>query len=237
MSPLMHVDELRQLVDVPLAQGMPEPRDTRVVVPRLAHHVAVVERRHGAELDDAEFLLVEAVAPLPEEQRAPALEQDRDCYEREQGRERDQHAGRGHHVEDALERALAPVERRARELQARHAAVLDDAHIVEAVEDALRPEVDLDRHLEEFLDAAVDRAGLGPWRHDVDRFGVERARALERLAQIASSAARRSSRVENESSRVSGARRPCAGRNSTADSGARSRRCPRRCRSGMHAAR
>ena len=100
---------------------------------------------------------------------------------------------------------LAPVERRACELQARHAAVLGDAHIVEAVEDALRPEMDLDRHLEELLDAGVDRAGLGPRRDDVDRVGAERARAVDRLAQVGSSAARRSSRVANESSRVSGA--------------------------------
>jgi hypothetical protein len=71
------VDELRQLVDVPFAQGSPETRDARIVAPRLLHHVAVVQRHHGAELDDAEFLLVEAVAPLAEYRRTRRGQLDR----------------------------------------------------------------------------------------------------------------------------------------------------------------
>src|SRR5256885_8070771 len=86
---LEHVDELRQLVDVPSSQEAAKAGDARVVATSLAHHVAVFERGHGAELDDAEFLLVEAIAPLHEEQRASAFEETCKRGEREHWRERE----------------------------------------------------------------------------------------------------------------------------------------------------
>ena len=44
--------------------------------------------------------------------------------------------------------------------------------------------MDLDRDIEEFVDAVVDRAGLRPRRHDIDGVGPQGPRRVDRLAQV-----------------------------------------------------
>jgi len=61
-------------------------RQARVVTLRLGDYGAVVKRAHGAELDDAERLLVEAVAALHEEHRTRAVDPDEDGEEDEERR-------------------------------------------------------------------------------------------------------------------------------------------------------
>ena len=65
-----HVDQLRQLVEVPAPQVPPDPRDARVVLDGLHDDLAVLGHGHAAELEDPEAALVEAVAPLTEQNRA-----------------------------------------------------------------------------------------------------------------------------------------------------------------------
>src|SRR6185295_3199975 len=79
-APLQHVDELRQLVERAAAQEGAEARDAAVVARRLAHHVTVLGDGHGAELVDHDLAAVDAVAALPEQDRAGrrALDADRD---------------------------------------------------------------------------------------------------------------------------------------------------------------
>ena len=70
MSPLEHVPELRQLVDVVPAQPSADPRRARVVVarPDRARHVFGVDR-HRSELVDGERFAVESHALLRVEHR------------------------------------------------------------------------------------------------------------------------------------------------------------------------
>src|SRR5271167_5098277 len=66
---LDHVEELRKLIDAPAAQPRPHLGDAWIAFLRLTDHRSILERSHGAELDDSERLLVEAVAVLQEEYR------------------------------------------------------------------------------------------------------------------------------------------------------------------------
>ena len=145
--------QLRQFVDVPTAQPATDPGDARSSR-RAWTTVAVVERRHGAELDDAERLLIEAIAPLQEEQRTPALEADEQGDPDEQRRE--QHQPPAATITSNMRFCIRSNRLSGARVSCRLAirAVLGDAHIVEAIEDALGAEMDLDRDVEEFLDAA-----------------------------------------------------------------------------------
>ena len=84
-----HVEELRNLVDVPAPQPAADPgqRADRCACACWITG-AVVERAHGAELDDAERLLIEAVAPLHEEDRPRAVELDEDGDQDQERRQR-----------------------------------------------------------------------------------------------------------------------------------------------------
>src|SRR4051794_10811958 len=64
-----NVEELRDLVDVGTTQELPDFRHPRIVARRLRDNFAVVKCAHGAKFDDAERLLVEAVAILQEKHR------------------------------------------------------------------------------------------------------------------------------------------------------------------------
>src|SRR5581483_1937781 len=69
-APLQYIDELRQLVERGPAQEPAEGRDARIVLGGLAHDVAVLGHRHGAELVDHDLAAIDTVAALLEEDRA-----------------------------------------------------------------------------------------------------------------------------------------------------------------------
>src|SRR5512138_1267256 len=74
---LEDVDELRQLVEAGPAQEAPHPRHPVVVAPGQYLGVGVGQVVvHGAEFPALEQIVVEAVALLPEEHRAPRIELD-----------------------------------------------------------------------------------------------------------------------------------------------------------------
>src|SRR5262249_12445036 len=152
------------------SQPAPDARDATVVARRLDAHVAVLRRRHGAELDDAERLLVEAVAPLQEENRTRAVQAD-EQGDPTQCRQKQEHDPG---CDDEVERPLLEdLERRQRlpcQLQAGDLPELRYANVVETLENALRTEMDFSRNRQQLLDAAVDRCGIAP-RHD-DEYGV-----------------------------------------------------------------
>ena len=91
-----HVEKLGNLVDVPAPQPAPGLGQARISGRGLANDGAVIKRAHAAKLDDAKWLLVEAVAPLREEDRSGAVELDEYGYEDEQRRRQDQDR-RGEH--------------------------------------------------------------------------------------------------------------------------------------------
>ena len=70
------VQELGRLVQIVAPQHAADPCDARIVRGRLDNDAAVIGGRHGAELEDAEGLLVEAVAALQEQDRAGRIEPD-----------------------------------------------------------------------------------------------------------------------------------------------------------------
>src|SRR5438046_388698 len=74
---LQHVEKLRQLVDARLTQPRTDIRHSRVAANRLSNVRAIVERSHGAKLEDLELLTVEPVPRLHEECRARRVKFDR----------------------------------------------------------------------------------------------------------------------------------------------------------------
>src|SRR4051794_6522214 len=96
-----HVQELRQLVDVPAPQKAADQRHAIVASARLAE-IAVVVDPHGAEFIDPERLLVEAVALLAEHRRAGAVEPDQERDENEERQQQHEAERRADDVEQAL---------------------------------------------------------------------------------------------------------------------------------------
>src|SRR5262249_14794882 len=178
------VDELRQLVDAPPPQPAADTGDAAVVARGLYDDVAIIGRGHGAELDDAELLLVESVAPLQEENGPAAVEADEKRDGQQEGQKADQNGRRDGEVEEPLLQHFERRQRLARELQAGDLAEARDAHILEAVEDALRPEMDLGGDRQQLLDALIDGLAVGPWHGDEHRVGRERARRIDGLTEI-----------------------------------------------------
>src|SRR5262249_55667 len=106
-----HIEELGDLVDIPAPQPAPDPGQPRIGLGGLPDYRPVLERAHGAKLDDAKRLLVETVTPLHEEDRAWAVEFDQDSDQDQKRRRRDERAGREDEIEDAFLDDLAPRER------------------------------------------------------------------------------------------------------------------------------
>src|ERR1051326_223966 len=94
-----HVEQLRDLVDVPAPPPAADAGQPRIVALRLRYHGAVVERAHGAEFEDAERLLVEAKAALQEKHRARAVEPDQHGDDDKERRQRQQPQCREREVE------------------------------------------------------------------------------------------------------------------------------------------
>ena len=104
-----HVPQLRQLVDLGVAQEVPDPGDPLI----LAHRDAGAELggvvHHGPELDDVERLQMPSHPPLAEEHRARAVEPDRDGRHREHRGEQDQADGGEQEVQQTLHRRWASI--------------------------------------------------------------------------------------------------------------------------------
>jgi hypothetical protein len=94
------------------------------------------------ELEDAERLLVEAVAVLQEEDRPRAVELDEDGGHYEHGGKQEQCDRCKQEIERPLLDQLQARQRHARELQARHRAEPRELHVLEAIENVLRSEMD-----------------------------------------------------------------------------------------------
>ena len=180
-----HVEELRNLVDVPAPQEAAEPGQSRIVAGGLRDHRAVVERAHGAKFDDAERLLIEAVAALHEENRAGTVEPDQRGDGEEHRRERNERDRRGDQVEQPLAGDLRARQRPARQLQAGHRAEFRELDLFELVQDLLGADVDLDRQRHEGLGAALDGLGLRPRQQQENGVGLEAAHAGDGLGEIA----------------------------------------------------
>ncbi len=179
------IEELRNLVDVPAPQEAADAGQPRIVLGGLRNHRAVVERAHGAEFDDAEWLLIEAVAALHEEYGPWAVE-TYDCRDQqEEWRERDERDRGGDQVEGPLARDLEARQRPARQLQAGYRAEFRELYLFELVQDLLGADVDLDRQRHERLGAALDGLGLRPRQQQEDGVGLEAAHAGDGLGEIA----------------------------------------------------
>ena len=76
--------------EVPAAQDAPTRVMTRIVARRLLHHASVLHRCAWSGIEDAEAGEVDAVAGLPEQDRAGTLEADRDGASDQDRRERDE---------------------------------------------------------------------------------------------------------------------------------------------------
>ena len=159
--------------------------EPRIVAGRLRNDGAVVERAHGAEFDDAERLLVEAVAALHEEDRSRAVELDENGDDDEQRRQREQAERRADQIEHALLHHFDACQRQPGQLQARQRADLGELDLVEFVQDLFGAKMDLHRQRQEGLGAALDDLGRRPRQQQVDGVGLERADARHRLGQIA----------------------------------------------------
>src|SRR5262249_26015828 len=152
---------------------------------RLPDYWTVLERAHGAKLDDAKRLLIEAVTSLHEEDRAWAVELDQDGDQDQKRRCRDERAGRENEIEDAFLDDLAPRERPARQLQARDRSERRELGLLEFVQDLFGSEMDFDRQRNESLGAAIDRLGRRSGQQHEDRVRLELADAGRGLGQVA----------------------------------------------------
>jgi hypothetical protein len=108
-----HVDQLRELVELEVAQPGTDAGDAAVAGHGERRSVAGLERshHHGAELEDAKDPAVPADAFLAEEHRARRLELDRDREQPEQRRKQQQPGAGGDDVERPLHRTAITTSR------------------------------------------------------------------------------------------------------------------------------
>src|SRR3569833_2108235 len=84
------VEELWKLIQGARAQDSAKRRYTVVRLRGLGNHGAVLTDRHAAKLVDDDFLAVQTVTALLEENRSTRSEFDRQCEQDHQGREQSQ---------------------------------------------------------------------------------------------------------------------------------------------------
>ena len=128
------------------------------------------DRPHGAEFDDAKRLLIEAIAPLHEENRPGAVELDEDGDEDEQRRRARSAPAR--RTQDRTARFCTTSARDSgMRVNCRLASgpTLAKLDLVELVQDLLGAEMDFDRQRQEGLGAALDDFGRRP-RQQTDRW-------------------------------------------------------------------
>ena len=92
---------------------------------------------------------------------------------------------RADQIEQPLLHHLDARQRQSRQLQARQRADFGQLDLVEFVQDLLGAEMDFDRQRQEGLGAAVDDLGRRPRQQQIDRVGLERAHAGDRLGEVA----------------------------------------------------
>src|SRR5205807_707943 len=91
-----HVEELRQLVDIPAAKPAPCPGHAGILFRCLVYLPPVFERAHGAEFENAEQPLVKAVSVLQEEHGASAVQLNEErCYEQERREQQQRYGSKG----------------------------------------------------------------------------------------------------------------------------------------------
>src|ERR1700736_869951 len=69
-----HIQELRKFIDTRPAEPTAELCNSLVIARCLLHLGALLHNRHGPELEDPEFLVVEAIAKLRKEHRSLRIE-------------------------------------------------------------------------------------------------------------------------------------------------------------------
>src|SRR5262249_49793379 len=79
-----HVEELRQLIELPLAQQAADASNARISGPRHTGSHLLVPVVHGAELEQLELVSVAPVTPLPEQDRPWRTKPDGDSCARHQ---------------------------------------------------------------------------------------------------------------------------------------------------------
>ena len=88
--PEQDIDELRKLVDAGRAERPADSRHAGIVAGGLNDQVTILGNRHRAELEDPEHVVVPAIAPLAEENRAATVELDRQSDQQQQRRDEDE---------------------------------------------------------------------------------------------------------------------------------------------------
>ena len=139
------VNELRQFVEAVAAQELAERGYARVVRLGLLDTLPVLRNRHGAEFVDRENLIVEAVTLLLEENRAFALQFDRNCddsenrqSQRKSRKAKDLILKRLEEAAPAFERAAVEIEQRRRADPRHLAARMAQPHLVRRDRDRYR---------------------------------------------------------------------------------------------------
>ena len=102
------VEQLREFVDLQLADDAPDFGHVRVFVPDHAAVLVVAHPRagHGTEFVTVELLPARARALLPEDDLSPVLRLDRDRHEQQQGREHDHAEQRGAKIKGIFENPI-----------------------------------------------------------------------------------------------------------------------------------
>lgn len=127
-----HVNELRHLVQVGLAQQATYTCQPRIVAAGLLR-MRLTVHPHAAEFDTLELLVVLARAGLPEEDGTFRFQLDQQAYQRHQpGQHQQQHQAAEGDVEDALAYAVAPIIQRLA-ARAQHGDIIQVIHMESAV--------------------------------------------------------------------------------------------------------
>jgi hypothetical protein len=111
---LYHVQKLWQLIEAVMSKESANPRDSRVVTPRLVGTIeacGVAMVKHGAELVYHEHAIIEADPGLPEQYGPGAIQPYRHCDEAKNRRQGQQKHACDQPVEDCLLKLLPIVER------------------------------------------------------------------------------------------------------------------------------
>ncbi len=142
---------------------------------RLLHHRAVVHRPHRAELEDAERLLIEAVALLPENDGPRTVEPDQQRHDREQGRKQKERQRGDRYVEGAFLDLLEAPERPMRDGKAADRSDLRDLDVLQRLQRSCEAQMHRNRQLHQRHEAGLDEIGARPRQRDEDVVGAVQA--------------------------------------------------------------
>src|SRR5471030_3170893 len=171
-TPLQYVYKLRQFIERTAPQERAHLSHPLVALGRLEHFHAVFRHRHRTEFIDDDLLAVEAVASLPEDDRAGRADLDGDGNQQHYRQQRDLDAQSQHDIAGTLDHAVKASKRRFADGDDRHAADVIKARLHQVKDVNIRQEINRSRRILQLVQQFADARLRRNWLADENHFDV-----------------------------------------------------------------